>query len=141
MPLFSKNKIERIDDDVVELVNQSGGMKHELPKLQRGWCNELGISVVQAEFGGAGKLEVGRGRKVYFRATRSEKYDPWEVKHYENGDWEQEIKAVAVLTSWVYQNGGMNEDMGRTFDHATSRYKSSGDLAAFTDTLFPHSST
>jgi hypothetical protein len=137
MPLFSRNKIERINDDIVAVVSESGRMKHELPKLQRGWCNELGVTVLQAELGGAGKLEVGRGRKVYFRATRNEKYEPWEVKHYENGDWEQEIKAVAVLTSWIYQNGGMNEDMNQTFDHATSRYKSTGDLAAFTNLLFP----
>jgi len=125
---FKKNKIELIDQDVVEFVGEIGRMKQELPFSQRNWCNQLGLFVQLNEFNGYGKLEAGEKTKAFLIANRDGPFEEWEIKRYENWEWEKLAGPTYGLTLWIINQGGVTEDNVHMYDQMLEDFRSTGEL-------------
>ena len=127
---FKKNKVESIDTDVIEFVGEIGRMKQELPFSQRSWCNQLGLFVQLREFNGFGKLEAGKKTKAFLVANRDGPFEEWEIKRYENGEWEKLAAPTYGLTRWIVNQGGVTEDNVHFYDQMLAEFQTTGELSA-----------
>ena len=135
MPFFSSNSVGEYDFNTIFFIGLIGEEKNKLPENQRGWCNELGLTVILNERFGVSKVEAGRDGTVFMSATRnspSGDWDvdsgDWDVDRYENGEWEQLVNPTLKLTNWLAEMGGLPDHASGVFNSAVSEFRQTGEL-------------
>ncbi len=92
---------------LLEVLQEIGQIKNNLPLNQRGWCNELGLFVQLREAMGMARLQAGGKYRSQLDAWRDSLGEPWRIKKYNPGNWERLVDPTLQLTRWLGDRQGL----------------------------------
>jgi hypothetical protein len=118
----------KVDQGLLEALQEIGQIKNTLPLNQRGWCNELGLFVQLKEAMGMARLQAGGKYRAQVDAWRESHEEPWSVKKYNRGSWEALAGPTLHLVQWLGERQGMPGDVVGDFHSSISVFRVTGAL-------------
>ena len=121
-------QIKLISTEAIQTLERIARLKDSLPARYRGFSSELGLYVQLRQAGGAARLHAGGKFRSRIDLRREAPAEPWQVKKYRPGDWENLIEPTLALVGWLEERGGVPGDASKEFQQAIQRFRDSGHL-------------
>ena len=117
--------------ETILMLDEIGTIRNELPINQRGWLFELGLYVLKRKRSGMTRLEAGSHvRRSAIDLWREHPWEPYRVRKYQGGEWENLVLPSLTLAGFLYRHNGLPDHHMAAFKNAVQNFKRTGEFHA-----------